>query len=96
MKYVSRFQKSPAPGARGRPAERPPAPQPVLGEHRYQTLLAQANAFFAMAERDMVAEKAAAIAEIQALMAQYGLSTEDLLADGPEAATTQGAERTGA
>jgi uncharacterized protein YciW len=53
--------------------------QTPLGEDRFQSLLTQANAFFAEAERDKVAERAAAITEIQALMAQYGLSTQDLL-----------------
>jgi uncharacterized protein YciW len=59
-----------------------PAPQPVpqtpLGDDRFQSLLAKANAFFAEAERDVVAERAAAITEIRALMAEYGLSIEDL------------------
>ena len=41
-------------------------------------LIGKASAFFATAERDMVAEKAAAITEIKALMAEYGLTLDDL------------------
>ena len=55
-----------------------PVPQTPLGDDRFQSLLAKANAFFAEAERDVVAERAAAITEIRALMAEYGLSIEDL------------------
>ena len=77
MKYASRFQKPQPFGQRAKEAARPHQ-QPALGEDRYQALLAQANAFFATAERDMVAEKAAAIVEIQALMAEYGLTLDDL------------------
>ena len=59
-----------------------PASQPVqqtpLGDDRFESLLAKANAFFAEAGRDVVAERAAVIAEIQALMAEYRLSVEDL------------------
>jgi len=50
-----------------------------LGDDRFQALLAKANAFFAEAERDTVAERAAAIVEIKALMTEYGLSVQDLL-----------------
>ena len=56
----------------------PPLPQTPLGDDRFQSLLAKANAFFAEAERDVVAERAAMITEIRALMAEYGLSIEDL------------------
>ncbi|MDP3519733.1 MAG: hypothetical protein Q8S02_03855 [Hydrogenophaga sp.] len=49
-----------------------------MGDDRFQFLLAQANAFFDSAERDMVAEKAAAIVEIKALMAEHQLSLDDL------------------
>lgn len=55
-----------------------PVQQVPLGDVRFQALLAQANAFFNSAERDMVAEKAAAIAEIQALMSEYQLSLDDI------------------
>jgi hypothetical protein len=37
-----------------------------------------AGSFFASFESDPAAEKAAAIAEIQALMGRYGLTAEDL------------------
>lgn len=56
-----------------------PVPQAPLGDARFQSLLAKANAFFAEAERDVVAERVAVITEIRALMAEYGLSVEDLL-----------------
>ncbi|HEX5389422.1 MAG TPA: hypothetical protein VFW67_06625 [Burkholderiaceae bacterium] len=52
--------------------------QPALGDDRFRALLAQANAFFDTAERDVVAEKAAVIAEIRALMAEYQLDVDDL------------------
>jgi antitoxin component HigA of HigAB toxin-antitoxin module len=65
-------ERKPTPAAK-------PLQQTPLGEDCFQSLLTQVNAFFAEAERDKVAERAAAITEIQALMAQYGLSTEDLL-----------------
>ena len=55
-----------------------PVQQVPLGDVRFQTLLAQANAFFNSAERDMVAEKAAAIVEIRALMAEYQLTLDDI------------------
>lgn len=55
-----------------------PGHQVPLGDVRFQALLAQANAFFNSAERDMVAEKAAAIVEIRALMAEYQLSLDDI------------------
>lgn len=56
-----------------------PVPQTPLGDARFQALLSQANAFFAEAERDVVAERAAVIAEIRTLMAEYGLGSQDLL-----------------
>ena len=67
-----------------RPSRKPPAqaPHPVrqapLGDDRFQELIRGASAFFAAAERDEVAERAAAIEEIKALMAQYGLTAQDL------------------
>jgi antitoxin component HigA of HigAB toxin-antitoxin module len=65
-------ERKPTPAAK-------PLQQTPLGEDRFQSLLTQVNAFFAEAEQDKVAERTAAITEIQALMAQYGLSTQDLL-----------------
>lgn len=56
----------------------PPLPQTPLGDDRFQSLLAKANAFFAEAERDVVAERTEMITEIRALMAEYSLSIEDL------------------
>jgi len=61
-----------------------PAPQPKpkrepLGDHRYQELVARAAAFFAEAERDVVAERATAIEEIGKLMDEYGITPDDLL-----------------
>jgi antitoxin component HigA of HigAB toxin-antitoxin module len=41
-------------------------------------LIRGASAFFAAAERDEVAERAAAIEEIKALMDEYGLTVQDL------------------
>jgi uncharacterized protein YciW len=60
---------------RPKPAAAPTTP---LGDNRFQELIRGASAFFAQAERDVVAEKAAAIVEIQALMAEYGLTVADL------------------
>ena len=64
-------------GRKPAPASQP-VPQTPLGDDRFQSLLAKANAFFAEAERDAVAERAAMITEIQTRMAEYGLSIEDL------------------
>lgn len=50
-----------------------------LSDQRFQDLLHAARTFFAAFESDPVAEKATAIAEIQELMARYGLAIEDLL-----------------
>ncbi len=58
------------------PAQRQQAP---LGEDRFKQLIHGASAFFAAAERDMDAERAAAIVEIQALMREYGLTISDLV-----------------
>lgn len=59
-----------------------PAPvkvkQEPLGDQRYQELVASAAAFFAASERDVEAEKAAAIKDIQALMAEYGITPDQL------------------
>jgi antitoxin component HigA of HigAB toxin-antitoxin module len=49
-----------------------------LGDDRFQELIRGASAFFAAAERDEVAERAAAIEEIKALMNEYGLTAQDL------------------
>lgn len=54
------------------------APTTPLGDNRFQELIRGASAFFAQAERDVVADKATAIREIQALMAEYGLTLADL------------------
>ena len=56
----------------------PPVQRNPLGDDRFAALLAQASSFFDQAERDMDAEKAAAIEEIKALMQEYGLSLEDI------------------
>ena len=59
-----------------------PAPKPVrqepLGDDRFPELIRGASAFFAAAERDEQAERAAAIEEIKALMTEYGLTVQDL------------------
>jgi len=59
-----------------------PAPAKVkqepLGDQRYQELVARAAAFFAESERDVEAERAAALTEILALMDEYGLTPDDL------------------
>lgn len=55
-----------------------PVRQEPLGDHRFQELIRGASAFFAAAERDEVAERAAAIEEIKALMDEYGLTVQDL------------------
>lgn len=65
-----------------RPANRrPPAPtrSEPLNDQRFNDLIGKASAFFATAERDMQGEKAAAIAEINARMLEYGLTLEDLM-----------------
>jgi hypothetical protein len=58
----------------------PRAPERLapLSDQRFQDLLNAAGSFFASFESDPAAEKAAAIAEIQALMGRYGLTAEDL------------------
>lgn len=58
----------------------PRAPERLapLSDQRFQALLNAAGSFFASFESDPAAEKAAAIAEIQALMGRYGLTAEDL------------------
>ncbi|WP_342131242.1 hypothetical protein [Hydrogenophaga sp. OTU3427] len=50
-----------------------------LDDQRYKDLISRASAFFANAERDVEAEKLAAIAEIKERMALYGLTVEDIL-----------------
>lgn len=78
MRSTYRSHKPQRPTDRSsKPAARP-VQQAALGDDRFQFLLAQANAFFGTAERDMVAEKAAAIVEIKALMAEHQLSLNDL------------------
>jgi len=49
-----------------------------LGDDRFKELVSRASAFFATAERDVVAEKAAMIDEIKGLMAEYQISLEML------------------
>lgn len=70
-----------------RNARRAPArPEPVkslkrkdpLSDTRYEDLLSKAGAFFAAAERDVEAERAAALVEIRQTMEIYGLTAEDL------------------
>lgn len=69
--------KRPAP-ERARGASAPLKSTTPLGDDRFQELIRGASAFFAAAERDEVAEKAQAIREIQRLMAEYGLTVDDL------------------
>lgn len=52
--------------------------QEPLGDQRYQELVAKAAAFFAQSERDVEAEKVAAIREILRLMDECGLTFDDL------------------
>jgi hypothetical protein len=49
-----------------------------LSNERFQTLLSKAGAFFAEAERDVEAERAAAIEEILQTLAFHGLTVDDL------------------
>lgn len=49
-----------------------------LSESKYQDLLKDASAFFAMAECDEHTERAAIIVEIRETMARYGLTADDL------------------
>lgn len=62
----------------GRPPQSPRQTTTPMGDNRFQELMRGASAFFAAAERDVVAEKAAAIQDIQRLMNEYGLTVEDL------------------
>ena len=78
MSHAHKSQRSNRWGERKTAPATQPVPQTPLGDDRFQSLLAKANALFAEAERDVVAERAAAITEIRALMAEYGLSIEDL------------------
>ena len=59
-----------------------PAKYGLVSEAVPAHLLVKANAFFAQAERDVVAERKTAITEIQALMTTYGLSVDDLQDEG--------------
>ena len=56
-----------------------PANLAPLSDQRFQDLLNAAGTFFASFDSDPVADKAAAIAEIEKLMGRYGLAVEDLL-----------------
>jgi len=78
MKSVYRTSQPFRSSSRPTSAAARPVQQPALGDERFRALLAQANAFFGNAERDVVAEKAAVIAEIRALMAEYQLDVDDL------------------
>lgn len=49
-----------------------------LSDERFQSLLSEAGAFFAEAERDVEAERVAAINEIWRTLALYGLTVDDL------------------
>lgn len=55
--------------------------QAPLGDARFQELVSRASQFFASAERDEVAEKAAMIDEIKGLMAEYAITIEMLQAE---------------
>lgn len=79
MNHGTRSSRPARWGARKSSPSPAPVSQTPLGDDRFQALLAKANAFFAEAERDTVAERAAAIVEIKALMTEYGLSVQDLL-----------------
>ncbi|GLS16455.1 MULTISPECIES: H-NS histone family protein [Hydrogenophaga] len=60
----------------------PPAKRPEpLSDHRFLELMKNASSFFAAAERDVVAERQAAIAEILALMTRYDLTLDDIAGD---------------
>jgi hypothetical protein len=73
MKY--RTERS---GKNRRFVSTPTVRQEQLSEDRFHHLLNQAGAFFAEAERDVEAEKAAAISEIIQRMVEHGLSIDDL------------------
>ena len=64
---------------RNKTATNGPARLTPLGDNRFEELVRQASAFFAAAERDEVAEKAAVIEEIKLRMREYGLTVEDLV-----------------
>jgi hypothetical protein len=50
-----------------------------LSDRRFEELLKKASEFFAAEEIDPEAQKQAAIQEILAEMARYGLTTDDLM-----------------
>ncbi|MDZ4294016.1 MAG: hypothetical protein U1C47_19100 [Hydrogenophaga sp.] len=56
----------------------PDQKQVALSDQRFHALLSAAGEFFASFERDVDAEKAAALVDILALMTRYGISLEDL------------------
>jgi hypothetical protein len=58
------------------------AKQEPLSDQRFRDLINAMGAFFASVERDAAAQKAAAIAEIEDLMRQHGLSVDDLADQG--------------
>ena len=57
------------------PSNRRPEP---LSDQRYADLLQQASAFFATSVDASPSERQAAMADIHALMARYGLTVDDL------------------
>ncbi len=80
-KVVTRFQsnKNRSPErARGAASPRQATTRP-LGDDRFQELIRSASAFFAEAERDVNAEKAQVIVDIRRLMAEHGLTVDDLM-----------------
>lgn len=66
------WSKKPAPSA---------SRQMPLGDDRFKELVSRASAFFATAERDVVAEKAAMIDEIKGMMAEYQITLKMLQAE---------------
>ncbi|MEZ5646279.1 MAG: hypothetical protein R3E94_12765 [Burkholderiaceae bacterium] len=63
----------------------PPSPTRTdpLSDDRFQMLMRAAGSFFAAAENDTVAERAAVIEDIRRTMAEYGLTVDDLLEGDP-------------
>ncbi|MFW2357697.1 hypothetical protein [Hydrogenophaga sp.] len=52
--------------------------QEPLSDQRFHDLVNAMGAFFASVEKDTAAQKVAAIAEIENLMRQHGLSVDDI------------------
>lgn len=88
-KFVTRFQSNKHHSSERKSGTASPHLATVpLCDDRFQELIRSARAFFAEAERDVSADKAQAIGDIRRLMAEHGLTVEDLM-DRPSCRNVQ-------